>query len=164
MRSWALYPAWCAALRALGAIGVDVAYGFAIPYLPATVASPVATDGSVNYLYYAVKGAAALGLGLIAKKAIGASKAGHIINGSLTVTMHDAMKQFIAGNMGGAVTLGNFNSGLPVRGKIPGMGAYISGANLGGVGRYLPNASPAQSGMNVISGNSMAARETAGRY
>lgn len=118
-----------AALGAGGAIVTDVAYGYVKGYLPAMVQSPVAADGSIQYSYYAAKGAAAVGLGMLLRKVIGAQKAGRMVEGSLTVTLHGLAQALVA-------------TSLP----SVGMGKYISGYALNpgrsAGGTLPPSASP----------------------
>lgn len=93
-----------AGLGGAGAIAVDLSYGFAMPYLPAMVQTPLATGGGINPAYYLAKGAFTVALGVLAKKALGA-KAGTMTEGALAVLMHDGMKQFVQGS-GMALPLG----------------------------------------------------------
>ena len=135
-----------AALGAGGAVVTDVAYGYVKGYLPAMVQSPVAADGSISYAYYLSKGAAAVGLGILLKKIIGAGKAGRMVEGSLTVTLHDLAKAVVGSNFT-SVQMGTLSPGK-ITGQLPlartlhgvkGMGAYLSGT-----GAYLSgNASSA---------------------
>ena len=139
-----------AAVAAGGAIGIDVAYGFIASYLPASMQTPAdATTGAINYTYYAAKGAAAVGLGMLLRKAIGASRAAQVVEGSLTVTMHDAMKQFIGTNVT-SLPLGAYPRVQPQRlnglnpGRVVqlpaarGMGMHVAPT---GMGAYLNAAS-----------------------
>ena len=97
-----------AAVQAAGALGVDVAFGFVQSYLPTSIQTPTdATTGGINYGYYATKGAAAVGIGMLLKKMMGSARAARVVEGSLTVTIHDAMKQFMTANVP-SVTLGMY--------------------------------------------------------
>jgi hypothetical protein len=125
-----------AGMGAVGALGVDVVTGYAAAYLPATVATPVDTAGATQYGYFAAKGAIAIGLGLLLKKMVGAAKANQLVEGSLTVTLHELGKTIIATNapsismgryvgMAGARQLGPMQ---PIRGlpsNVRSMGAYV---------------------------------------
>ena len=129
-----------AAIGAGGAVAVEIAYGYAKPYLPDMVQEPVSTTGGLNPAYYAAKGALAIALGIVARKALGA-KAARMVEGSLTVTMHDAAKQFIAGS-GMGITLGAAAQQLPplpVSRRLRGdMGEYVSGPrNRSNMGEYV---------------------------
>lgn len=84
-----------AGIGAAGAIGVDIAMGYATRVLPASVASPVAADGGMNYGYYATKGALAIALGVLGRRVISPSLASKMAEGSLTVTLYNAAKGFI---------------------------------------------------------------------
>lgn len=145
-----------AALGAGGAIAVDVAYGYANSYLPDMVKSPMSVDGSPNYAYYAAKGAAAVGIGMLLKRVVGASKAGRMVEGSLTVTLHDLAKVIVASNMS-SVKLGYAGAGrnagtLPqAQRQLKGTGAYVSGVTP--LGAYISGGS---SGRN----NAMRMRES----
>lgn len=135
-----------AGVGAIGAIGVDVAYGFAQPYLPAMVQTPINADGGINFAYYVAKGGAAIGIGMLGKRLLG-RYAPAVVMGSLIVTMHELTKLFLASS-GVSVPMGagynpartlpplpaaqNLRQYLP-RGTSPqmqprgvGMGAYIS--------------------------------------
>ena len=67
-------------------------------------------------MYYAAKGAAALGVGMLAGKMLGGNKAAMITNSSLTVTAHDLIKQFAAANLS-SVPVGMY----PTLGRVGGM-------------------------------------------
>lgn len=101
-----------AGLGAGGAIAVDALFGFAQSYLPASLATDKDASGATQYGYYVAKGALAFGAGMLAKKAIGAAKAAHMVQGSLTVTLHDLAKNFLTTNVP-SVTLGKY-PGVPV--------------------------------------------------
>lgn len=85
-----------AAAGAGGAILNDVAYGFASMVLPAAAVSPISQSGGLNPFYYAGKTASALALGVVGKMLVG-RHAVPMMEGALTVTFHDAMKQFLVG-------------------------------------------------------------------
>lgn len=118
-----------AGIGAVGAVGVEVVYGFAMPYMPAMLQSPVSDTGGINPAYYAAKGAVAIGLGIVGRKVLGA-KAAQMVEGSLIVTMHDLAKQFIA-NSGMAVNLGGVNPAqvLPPLPVSQNLRAYVPGAS-----------------------------------
>lgn len=118
-----------AGMQALGATGVEVAVGFALPYLPASMQSPVSDTGGINPMYYGMKAAAAIGVGMIGRKFLG-GRAAQVVEGSLTVTMHDALKQFVQGS-GMSITLGANSPGGQVVGPLPAsqrLRAYVPGA------------------------------------
>lgn len=99
------------AVGAGGAIANDIAFGFASMVLPATATSPVSQSGGLNPIYYAAKTISALGLGILGKAVVGRHAVG-AMEGALTVTFHDAMKQFLVGT-GLPVPLGStrYNAG-----------------------------------------------------
>lgn len=138
-----------AGMGAAGALGVDVAYGFAASYLPESVQSPTDATGGTNFAYFLAKGAAAVALGMLAKKIVGASKAAQFVEGSLTVTLHDAAKQMI----GSTVTLGRVRN--PAR--LAGVGMYPGASNV----MALPRNSGAMGLGRYVSGVSGNSRERA---
>lgn len=121
-----------AGLGGAGALASDVAYGFALPYLPAMIQSPLAEGGGINPAYYLGKGAFTVALGVMAKKVLGA-KAATMTEGALAVLMHDGMKQFL-GTTGVSVPMGYMPGGrilppLPMGQGQPlrrGVGKYVS--------------------------------------
>lgn len=132
-----------AAFSAAGALGVDVLYGFVGSYLPATMQTPKDAAGATNYAYYLGKGAGAIALGLALRKVMGAVKADHMVQGSLIVTLHDLMKDFVATNVT-SVPLGMYPRAqglVPQRlgGLNPGRIVSQAGrtVGMGGVGEYL---------------------------
>lgn len=135
-----------AALGAAGALASDVAFGFAAPYLPAMVSSPISATGGINYAYYAAKGAMNIGLGLLLNK-VSRSNAAQMTHGALTVTMSDAFRQFARANVP-SLALGAYVSGgsprmaplarmpggkvlpmLPAARSLRGVNAYVSAAS-----------------------------------
>lgn len=129
-----------AAFGAGGAVAVDVAYGYALGYLPDAFKTPVAADGSMNYGYYAGKAATAFGVGMLARHLIGSARAARIVEGSLTVTLHDVAKH-LATKMLPSVHMGYLSPGrmtgaMAASERLPSMsamGEYLSG----GMGEYL---------------------------
>lgn len=124
-----------AGIGALGAVGVDAAFGFVKSYLPESVQSPADASGQPNYLYFAAKGALAIGGGLLLKKAIGMNKAAAVVEGSLTVTLHDAMVAFASMNIP-SIALGNMPGGR----ILPPLPASQSLHSVGGMGMQVSNA------------------------
>jgi hypothetical protein len=107
-----------AGVGATGAILNDVAYGFALPFLPAMMATPVSASGGMNPAYYLGKIGTAFALGAIGSKVIG-SRAATMTEGALTVTIRDAIKQMlisfgIAVPMGAALNPGRVTPPLPI--------------------------------------------------
>lgn len=134
-----------AGIGAAGAIGVDIAYGAASKFLPDSVKSPMAADGGMNYAYYAAKGALAIGVGMIAGKVVSPSIASKMAEGSLTVTLHDAMKALIPAD---SVPMGYASSARIAR-----------GGNVRRLSEYVRNAPSA-----AIVGNRSRSREMMGEY
>jgi len=116
-----------AAMGGAGAFGVDVLYGYLGTYLPSSVQTPVDATGGINFLYYAAKGAAAIGAGLLLNKVIGHSKAAHVVDASLTVTAHDLIKHFAAANLS-SVPVGAYTAGGQVVGRLPQANSLRPGA------------------------------------
>jgi hypothetical protein len=90
---------------ALGAIGVDVIYNF-IP-LPATMKT-----GNMQYI---AKGVVAIGLGMLIRNRM-VSK---MVEGSLTVTMYNAVKNLAGGMIPGLSGLGYYPGGAMVASAVP---------------------------------------------
>lgn len=116
------------AVGAAGAIGVDVLYGFLQQYLPASMTQSGGTMQvmGVNPIYVLSKGAAAVALGTLGKRILGRN-AGKIVEGSLTVTLHETMKTMLASS-GVNLTLGYMPGGqvlppLPMSQSLRGTGS-----------------------------------------
>lgn len=135
-----------AGIGAAGAIGVDIAYGAASKFLPDSVKSPMAADGGMNYAYYAAKGALAIGVGMIAGKVVSPSIASKMAEGSLTVTLHDAMKAMIPAD---SVPMGYASSARIAR-----------GGNVRRLSEYVRSNAPSA----AIVGNRSRSREMMGEY
>lgn len=93
------------AIGGAGALGLDVIMGYANGILPASVASRVNSDGSTNWLYYGVKGALAVGVGVIGQKVVSAPVAAKLAEGALTVMAYELAR----GMMPTSVPLGFVN-------------------------------------------------------
>lgn len=132
-----------AAKQAVGAIGVDLAMGQIAPRLPATLLTP--------NVYPIVKGAAAVGLGMLVTKFLPGDFGRKMAEGSLTITLYSVLRGF----MPDTVPLGYISSGYIPRQGARGLGEYVSGlgetpmerenadsgpwnaSNLQGTGEYL---------------------------
>lgn len=101
-----------AAIGAGGALAADVAMGYASGVLPATMASRLNADGSTNWLYYATKGALAIGIGVFGGKLIGQATAAKMGEGALVVMAYEILRGF----MPAGITLGYYNSAPMVNG------------------------------------------------
>lgn len=110
------------AVGAVGAVAVDVVYGYAQPYLPSAMQSPVDSAGSINPLYYLAKGGMAVLVGVLGRKVT--RHAGNMAQGSLTVTLHDAMKALMPSGISMG-SVGYMSPGAPVR-NAPRLSAYTS--------------------------------------
>jgi hypothetical protein len=156
-----------AAIGAGGAIALNIAYGYAAPYLPASL--------QTGFMPALVKIAGALGLGMVAKKFLGATDAQYVTAGALTVVLVGVITPYISSavpslpGLAGLSALGH-NSSYDYQPFRPGMGAYMQKPGLGrlgfyspaaviqpkGMGRlgaYMPNSAP-RAGMNDLSGGS----------
>lgn len=112
-----------------GAVAVDVGYGLLGNVLPASVTSKVdATTGNVNWLYYATKGAVALGIGVYGRRFIPGGFALKMAEGSFAVMAYELIRGLIPA---GSVPLGYFNP-APV---VP-MGSPNAVVKATGVGAY----------------------------
>jgi hypothetical protein len=110
-----------AGIGALGAVGLDVVYGYLSSYLPASISSNV-------YLNAAAKVAGAFGLGWLGGKALGAEKGKLITAGALTVIAYGFARNLLHS---AAPTL----PGLAGLAAYQQMGAYMPPA---GMGAYNP--------------------------
>lgn len=140
----AIMPAVKAGLvGATGALGLDAAWGFVAPKLPASLNN--------TYIQYAVKALLAVGVGMIGGKFLkGRGQA--LAAGAMTVATHDLLKSTLQTAMptlfgpGGTVALSGYNGfgaylsgSAPIVGTAtfprtyqmqnPGFGAYLSGSN-----------------------------------
>jgi hypothetical protein len=104
-------------IGAAGALTVDLLMGVAP--LPTNLVQRKNADGSVNYLYYATKAAAAIGVGMLGKKVFGRT-AETMALGSMTVNLYDLFRSI----MPSGIPLGYINAGYPA-GKALG-GASVS--------------------------------------
>lgn len=121
----ALVPA---GIGALGAVGLDITFGYLGSYLPASLTSN-------PYIAAATKAAGAFGLGWLASKALGREKGKLVTAGALTVISYGLAKSLIAQ---AAPSLPGL-SGMDGIGAYSPMGAYspsLSGP--GGFGAYNP--------------------------
>ena len=111
-----------AAIGATGAIALDVAMGYASPYLPAALQGKWAMLG--------VKLVGAIGLGMVAGKFLGRERGRIVTLGAATVVGYGALKSAVA-------------SALPT---VPGLSGYADYVDYSmqsrGTGAYLPPAAP----------------------
>jgi len=125
-----------AAIGGAGALALDVLMGYLTPYLPAALQS--------GYVQVLAKGAAAVGLGMVAGRFLGRSRGRVVMIGALTVTAYSALRTATAGmGIPGLSGLGYADyTPYPMR-----MGAYIPGPTgtpgiqgLGRIGYVSPGA------------------------
>lgn len=100
-----------AALGAVGGIGLDMAMGLVAKRAPSNL-----TAGPARHL---LKAAVALGLGVIGTKVFKSGMVGTMVQGGLTITLHDAAKEMLLRNMG----MGEY-----IDGHVTDLGEYIEGA------------------------------------
>ena len=112
---------------ALGALGLDVAYGQLQRVLPATIAtSPLAQ--------YVVKLLAAIGVGWLGDKVL-RGRGKDLAVGGVTVVLHDAFKAQLQASFP-ALQLGEYLSYAPAVGTIERAGRLMD-TGMAGVGEYL---------------------------
>lgn len=128
------------AIGGVGAVGVDIIFGYLAPMLPASMSTPVnATTGGTNWLYFAAKGAVAIGIGTYGGKLMKPQTAEAIAVGALTIMAYQIARSLVPAS----VTMGAYvNPGRVMR---PGP---MSGAMTNNMGAYLPRSAP-QPGANV---------------
>ncbi len=148
----ALVPA---AIGAVGALGVQVAYNYARPYLPSALTSN-------QYVESATRIGIAIGVGMLAKRFVGAGKAQAAVLGAITVELASVASFALAGKVPGLSGFGAYlGQGMgaysspnpaPYLQGLRGMGAYIAprmamsgfgglGLGMGGLGA-MPGAMP----------------------
>jgi hypothetical protein len=138
-----------AGIGAVGAIGVDAAFGFVSSYLPASLSTEKDAAGGVNYGYFLAKGAMAVAAAMLLKKAIGGHRAAAVAQGSLTVTLYRALAGFMSSTLP-SVKLGAYVNPAPIV-------SHQAGSRLAGVNRYL--AAPAINTRDRTVGSDMRSRE-----
>lgn len=100
-----------AAMESVGALGLDVLMGYGARWLPANL--------QTGPLKTIVKGAAAIGIGMVASRFMKNTTARDMARGALVVTMHDAARQALQ-NMAPQIPLGAYDDDI----DILGMGIY----------------------------------------
>lgn len=113
-----------AATAAAGALGLDVIWGYA----------PVPANLKVGPLRHVVKGAAAIGLGMLAENFVKKSTAQNITLGALTVVLHDMGREVLQNAMP-QIPLGMYMDGT--------MGYYNPASLANNMGLYLNRPAPA---------------------
>jgi hypothetical protein len=95
------------AQMAVGGVAFDLGYGYLAPMLP-----PVMQTGMVKH---ATKGGIAILAGMLLKPMLG-KMAGKMVEGALTVTMYNAIKEMTAG---AGMPVGYYSAGQIARGQMP---------------------------------------------
>ena len=120
-----------AAIGATGAIALDVAYGYAQPYLPAFLQNRWAILG--------VKLAGAIGIGMVAGRVLGRERGRVATLGAATVVSYGALKSALAGALPTVKGLSGYTDFVDY--STRGMGFFSPAATLppnAGVGAYIP--------------------------
>lgn len=149
-----------AAIGAGGAIALQIAYGYATPYLPAQL--------QTGYLPALVKLAGAIGLGMVAGKFLGREKGKEVTLGGLTVVLVGVITPLIAQAVP-SLGLSGFGGGDYIPYSRPGVGAYMRNpkamGRLGfmspagvipprGMGAYMARSVPGMKGLDDMQGGS----------
>ena len=123
---------------AVGALGLDVIQGY-LP-IPANLKAGIIGTG--------VKALLAIGMGVVASKVkiVRGATANKMVNGALTVVLHDELKKQV-GNFAPGLQLGEYmgDNGMGYYGS--GYPAGIMGEGYGGMGSYLPELQTDDMGM-----------------
>lgn len=123
---------------AVGALGLDVIQGY-LP-IPENLKTGIVGTG--------VKALLAIGMGVVASqvKIVRGATANKMVNGALTVVLHDELKKQVQ-NFAPGIQMGEYlnDDGLGYYGS--GYPAGVMGENYGGMGTYLPEISDLSMGM-----------------
>jgi hypothetical protein len=124
-----------AAIGAGGAVAVDVLMGQANKFLPADWQSRYDSAGALNWKYYVVKGALAIGLGVAGARFGGKFRAPILTmaHGSLLVQAYEIMREVIPSDI---LPLGYYTNGAV---QMPGTPGTVVN-----MGKYLPRATVMQ--------------------
>lgn len=131
-----------AAIGAVGAIGLNVAYGYVSPYLPTGLQTGLAQT--------AVLGVGALGIGYLVSRFVSQDIGQDVAFGGLTVVMFNAASSLAAG------------AGLPVPTTMAGYGDYTP-RRLGAYMRGVPNTAGFR-GLGYVSPAPVLRRPSLGAY
>lgn len=121
----------------LGAIALDLIWGYV----------PVPINWKTGQFRHLVKGVGAIGMGMVAEMVVSKGQANKMVHGAMTVTLHDAIKEFIVANVP-QVQLGYYSPAMTTNGMGMYMG-HVGSDRLAGVG------SDRLSGMDAYIGGSM---------
>jgi hypothetical protein len=127
-----------AAVGALGAVGLDVTWGYFGKFIPATV------QGNV-WLAAAAKIAGAFGLGWIASKAVGREQGRLVTAGAVTVVSYGLVKSLLhqaAPNLPGLAGIDGLDAYMPGQFGAYNPAPYLTDGNGAqpALGAYMPNA------------------------
>src|SRR5271170_6324449 len=128
-----------AAIGAAGGMALDVAWNYLSPYVPATFTSS-------PYLIAAVKIAAAFGLGMLAKRFLGADKGNAFMAGAITIQLYSAASFALSGTIPG----------------LSGLHAYLPGSSMNGLGS--PNPAPYLNGVGRLRRTGVVGRSSLSAY
>lgn len=104
-----------ASVGAGGAIVNDVAFGYAAPFLPDSLKSPIAAGGGINFMYHGAKLGMAVLMGVVAKK-VAPRHAVAMVEGAMIVQLHSLGAQLVAGF--GFVPMGKYVAGRLNPGRV----------------------------------------------
>lgn len=124
-----------AAIGASGALALDVAMGYAQPYLPAMLQS--------KWAMLAVKVVGAIGIGMVAGKVLGRERGRVATLGAATVVVYGAAKSALAQALPTVKGLSGYSDYIDysMQSRAPGMGFYSPAPTLQPtMGAYLPQA------------------------
>lgn len=116
----------------LGALSLDWIWGMV----------PVPIEWKTGQFRHLVKGAGAIGMGMIAEMIVSKPQANKMVHGAMTVVMHDALKEFIQMNVP-QIQLGYYSPAMTTNGlgmymghagsdRLSGVGSDRLGAYVGG--------------------------------
>lgn len=114
------------AMLGVGAVAVDILWGQLQRFLPASMAVPMNTDGSTNWLYFAGKAAAAIGVATFGRKVLPARFAEAAGVGALAIMAYQIGRSMVPSSLvlGAYVNPGRV-VGPRMAGLRGGMGAYV---------------------------------------
>lgn len=123
-----------ASIAGAGAVAVDIAMGYAGRAIP-QVATPMNTDGTVNWGYFAAKAGLAVGLGVYGKYVVPGGMTQKMGEGALTVLAYQIIRGFVPAGVALGGTGAYFNPAPTMRPRLAGSGrggASFAGSGQGG--------------------------------
>ena len=139
---------------ALGALGLDLAWGYGSKYLPASVSAP-ATPGNPNYFGLLAKAVGAVAIGMLGGKVL-KGKGAALATGAMTVVLHDTLKGTLQAAMP-SLPLGAYVGTSPIvayGAPAVGAGGQMGAQNLGA---YPQNYRLMQTSSGIPNANAMGA-------